>query len=55
MDVQSWAQNISYSGVQFLLALQAIEGLVQGLVIPFIGNQLVFVVDDGESINQMGT
>lgn len=39
---------------KFVLALQAIEGLVQGLVIPFVGDQLVFVVDDGESINQMG-
>lgn len=38
----------------FLLALQAIERLVQGHVIPFIGNQFVFVVNDGESINQMG-
>lgn len=39
---------------KFVLALQAIEGLVQGLIIPLIGDQLIFVVDDGESINQMG-
>lgn len=37
----------------FLLALQAVEGLVQGLIVPLVGDQLVVVVDDGESIDQM--
>lgn len=36
------------------LALQAIEGLVQGLVIPLVGNQLIVAVDDGEGIDQGG-
>lgn len=39
---------------EIIPALQAIEVLVQSLVIPFIGDQLVLVVDDGESIDQMG-
>lgn len=36
------------------LALQAIEGLVQGLVIPLVGNQLIVAVDDGEGVDQGG-
>lgn len=47
--------NISYCEKdKLLLAFQAIEGRVQRLIIPFIGNQLVVGVDDGESINLMG-
>lgn len=39
---------------KFAPALQAIEVFVQSLVIPFISDQLVIVVDDRESIDQMG-
>ena len=37
-----------------LLCLQAIEGLVENLIVPFIGDQFIVRVDDGECINQMG-
>lgn len=37
-----------------ILALQTVEGFVKGLIIPFVCDQLIFVVDDGESIDQMG-
>ena len=33
---------------------QAIEGLVEGLIVPLVGDQLVGVVDDGESVDQVG-
>lgn len=36
------------------LSFQAVEGLVQGLIVPFIGNQLVIAVDDGKSVDQGG-
>lgn len=38
----------------FLRGLQAVEGLVQGLIVPLIGNQFIVGVDDGEGIDQMG-
>lgn len=37
-----------------LLSFQAIEGLVQGLIVPFVGNQLVIAVDDGKGVDQGG-
>lgn len=36
------------------LSLEAIERLVQGLIVPFISNQLVIAVDDGKGIDQGG-
>lgn len=38
-----------------LLAFQAIERLVQNIIIPFIGSQLIVMVEDGEGIDQGGT
>lgn len=37
-----------------LLGLQGIEGFVEDIIIPFIGGQFVGMVDDGESIYQVG-
>lgn len=36
------------------LSLEAIERLVQSLIVPFIRNQLVIAVDDGKGIDQGG-
>lgn len=38
----------------YSLSFQAIEGLVQGLIVPFVGNQLVIAVDDGKGVDQGG-
>lgn len=40
-------------GMWGIPVLQAIEWPVKGLVIPFIGDQLIGVVDNGEGIDQM--
>ena len=37
-----------------LLALQAIEGLVEDIVVPLVGDQLIVVVDDGEGVDESG-
>ena len=37
-----------------LLGLQAIEGLVEDIVVPLIGDQLIVVVDHGEGIYKGG-
>lgn len=43
-----------YLNCGHLLGLQGIERLVEDVVIPLVGNQLVVMVDDWESIDQGG-
>lgn len=45
---------INFIEKQYLLGLKTIESLVEYIVIPFICHQLILVVDDGKSINQIG-
>ena len=44
-----------YPNSGHLLGLQSIERLVEDVIIPLIGNQLIVMVDDGEGIDQGGT
>lgn len=37
-----------------LLVLEVIEGLVEDVIIPLVGDQLVIVVNDGEGIDEGG-
>lgn len=43
-----------YLSSDHLLGLQAVERLVEDIIVPLIGNQLVIGVDDGEGIDQGG-
>ena len=38
-----------------LLVLQGIERLVEDIIIPFVGNQLIVMVEDGKGIDQGST
>ncbi len=43
-----------YLDSDHLRGLQVIERLVEDVIIPLIGNQLVLIVEDGEGIDQGG-